>query len=112
MRFILLLMQVYARTMSSEATHASFGPIKQLAAEISYSVPKDIQLFGENMFGIHSIEYDGLNSFFYLFAALENGSVWLAWDWVTELADEIGVPTVPVFSRTQVSELKNKILNS
>ena len=105
-------MQVFARTVSSEATHASFGPIKQLAAEISYSLPKNIQLFGENMFGIHSIEYDGLSSFFYLFAALENGSVWLAWDRVTEFANEIGVPTVPVFSQTQVSEVKDKILNT
>ena len=66
MRFLLLSIQVYARTISSEAAHASFGPIKQLAAEISYSVPQNIQLFGENMFGIHSIEYDGLTSFFYL----------------------------------------------
>lgn len=74
MRFVLLSMQVFARTISSEATHASFGPIKQLAAEISYSMPKNVQLFGENMFGIHSIEYNGLDSFFYLFAVLENGS--------------------------------------
>ena len=56
--------------------------------------------------------YDRLTSFFYLFAALENGSVWLAWDRVTELANEIGVPTVLVFSWTQVSELKDKNLNS
>ena len=92
-------MKVYARTVGSEATHGSFGPIKQLASEISYTVPHNIQLFGENMFGVHSIEYDGLISFFYLFAALENGSDWLAWDRVTELANEIGVPTVPVYCR-------------
>ena len=49
------------------------------------------------MFGVHSIEYDGLTCFFYLFAALENGSDWLAWNRVTELANEIGVPTVPVY---------------
>ena len=98
-------MKVYARTISSEATHGSFGPIKQLAAEISYTVPHNIQLFGENMFGVHSIEYDGLTSFFYLFAALENGSDWLAWDHVTELANEIGVPTVPIYCyQKQVSD--------
>ena len=56
------------------------------------------------MFGIHSIEYDGLTSFFYLFAALENGSDWLAWDHVTELASEIGVPTVPIRCQKQVSD--------
>ena len=55
------------------------------------------------MFGIHSIEYDGLASFFYLFAALENGSDWLAWDHVTELADEVGVPAVPIRCQKQVN---------
>ena len=112
MRWLLLTtyfssMKVYARTVSSEATHSSFGPIKQFAAEISYSVPHNIQLFGENMFGIHSIEYDGLTSYFYLFAALENGSDWLAWDHVTELANEIGVPTVPIRCQKQVSDHNN-----
>ena len=54
------------------------------------------------MFGIHSIEYDQLESFFYVFAALRDGLQWLAWDHVTELAKEIGVPTVPVIARGQV----------
>ena len=94
---------MYARTVSSEASHASFGPIKQLASQISYLLPTDIQLFGENMFGIHSIEYDRLESFFYIFAGLKDGSTWLPWDHVTELANEIGVPTVPVLAQTQVS---------
>jgi len=88
--------------VSSEATHASFGPVKQLASQITYLLPSNIQLFGENMFGIHSIEYNGLNSFFYIFAALRDGSLWLSWDHVTELAEEIGVPTVPIVARTQV----------
>ena len=95
--------QVYARTVSSEATHASFGPIKQLASQISFLLPANIQLFGENMFGIHSIEYDRLESFFYIFAGLRDGSEWLSWDHVTELANEIGVPSVPVVVQTQVS---------
>lgn len=89
--------------MSSEATHPSFGPIKQLAAEFSYSMPSHVQLVGENMFGIHSLEYDKLESFFYLFAVLEHGSHWAAWDRVTELANEISVPTVPVLAIKMVS---------
>lgn len=87
----------------SETTHPSFGPIKQLAAEISYAIPSTIQIFGENMFGIHSLEYDGLESFFYLFAALDQGSHWLPWDHVTELANELSIPTVPVLTRGMVS---------
>lgn len=31
-------------------------------------VPEGTKLYGENMLGIHSIMYDGLDSFFYLFA--------------------------------------------
>lgn len=66
-------------------------------------LPDNIQLFGENMFGIHSIEYDGLASFFYIFAVLEEGRDWWAWDRVEELANEIGLPTVPIVYRGQVS---------
>ena len=88
--------------MSSEARHASFGPIKELASQISYLVPARLQLFGENMFGVHSIEYDELESFFYLFGVLETGRFWLPWDHVTELANEIGVFIVPVVSKQHV----------
>ena len=55
------------------------------------------------MFGVHSLEYDGLGSFFYLFGALECGSGWLPWDHVMELANEVSVPTVPVLARRTVS---------
>lgn len=54
------------------------------------------------MFGIHSLEYDGLGSYLYLFAALEDQSRWLSWDRVVEIADEVDVPTVPVEARMQV----------
>ena len=94
---------MYARSINAEASHASFGPIKQLAAEISYSIPSSIQLFGENMFGVHSLEYDRLESFLYIFAALESDSHWLSWDHVTELANEASVPMVPLLTRQTVS---------
>ena len=91
--------------MTAEASHPSFGPIKQLAAEFSYSVPHNMQLFGENMFGVHSLEYDRLGSYWYLFGGLEDGNRWLSWDHVTELANEISVPTVPVVARKKVQQL-------
>ena len=44
--------------------------VKAMAPEVQYSgvVPEGTKLFGENMLGIHSIVYDGLKAFFYLFA--------------------------------------------
>lgn len=97
------LSQVYARTTNSEATHPSFGPIKQLSSQISYLLDDDIQLFGENMFGVHSIEYDAMNSFFFVFAALRDQTQWLSWNEVTDMAELIGVPTVPLVARRQVT---------
>jgi len=56
---------VYGRSHAEEATHPSFGPIKQLAQQVQYMLDpddQDVWLFGENLFGIHSIEYDALES--------------------------------------------------
>eukprot|EP00761_Pharyngomonas_kirbyi_P008618 gb/GECH01008630.1/.p1 GENE.gb/GECH01008630.1/~~gb/GECH01008630.1/.p1 ORF type:complete len:220 (+),score=45.72 gb/GECH01008630.1/:1-660(+) len=92
--------KVYARTTSKEATHPSFGPIKSLFAEFSYLVPDNIVLVGENMVGIHSIEYTQLKSYFYLFAVLnKDEDRWLSWDHIQELAEEYEIPTVPVLKR-------------
>lgn len=101
--------KVFARNVKCETTHPSFGPIKQLAAAISYCLPQNIQLCGENMFGIHSLEYDRLDSYFYLFAALEHsadGSHWLPWDHVTELASELSIPTAPILVRKRFDTLE------
>ncbi|CAE7881139.1 unnamed protein product, partial [Symbiodinium sp. KB8] len=50
-------------------------------------LPRGYALFGENMFGIHSIEYNKLKSFFYLFSAFSfRTGEWMAWDEVLALA--------------------------
>ena len=63
-------------------------------------------LFGENMFGVHQIEYDGLASYFYLFGVHDDllGS-WWSWDQVVELAAFLQLPTVPVLFRGSFATL-------
>ena len=68
-------------------------------------IPDNLQIFGENMFGVHSIEYDRLDSYFYIFGVLEDGSTWLSWDKVVEISDMLGIPTVPEVARKQVSNI-------
>ena len=60
----------------------------------------DLQLYGEDIYGVHSIEYDPVpeNATFYLFAARENDE-WLSWDAVAALARNLDLPTVPVLHR-------------
>jgi hypothetical protein len=94
---------VYSRTVNTAATHPSFGPVKELACQLNYCMPDNIQLFGENMFGVHSIEYDGLTSFFYVFAGLRDGEQWLGWDELCGLARDLDIPTVPLLNRQTFS---------
>lgn len=54
----------------------------------------DLELFGEGMYGIHSIAYSKLESFYYLFAVRENGR-WLSWEEVKFYAALFDFPTVP-----------------
>lgn len=63
------------------------------------------------MFAVHSIEYDSLESFLYVFAALQDGSKWLSWDDVKDLAAELEIPTVPVITRRQVYYMYSSIDN-
>ena len=59
------------------------------------------EVFGENLYGEHSIHYDKLTSYFYMFAVLRNDDfpVWYAWDDVVLMSEVLHVPTVPVLWR-------------
>lgn len=54
----------------------------------------NLELFGEGMFGVHSIGYKNLESFYYLFGVRENGR-WLSWEEVQFYAALFDFPTVP-----------------
>ena len=53
-----------------------------------------MNFFGENMYGIHSIAYSQLESYFYLFA-VRRGGHWLSWEEVKFYAQLFDFPTVP-----------------
>lgn len=59
------------------------------------------EVFGENLYGEHSIHYDKLTSYFYMFAVLRNDDspVWYAWDDVVLMSEVLQVPIVPTLWR-------------
>jgi len=61
----------------------------------------DLEVFGESLYAVHSIEYTGLDSHFYVFAVRENRR-WLSWDDVAAYAGMLGLPTAPVLFRGTV----------
>ncbi len=71
-----------------------------------------LEIFGENLYGLHSIEYSNLEHYFYIFAIRDNDQ-WLSWDDVSFYANLLEIPTVPVISRGyfKETELCNAIDN-
>lgn len=54
----------------------------------------DLEIFGEGMYGIHSIAYKKLESYYYVFGVREKGR-WLSWEEVKFYANLFDFPTVP-----------------
>ena len=51
-------------------------------------------IFGENLYGEHSITYDRLKKYFHLFA-VNDGNLWYSWDSVKMFATIMNIPHVP-----------------
>jgi hypothetical protein len=71
----------------------------------------DLEIFGENLYGVHSIEYSKLPAYFFVFA-IRDGDTWLSWDEVTFYAQALDLPLAPVLARGHFTEqhLTNTIL--
>ena len=55
----------------------------------------DLELFGENIYAIHSIAYEHIEHYFYVFA-IRCQDQWLSWEEVCFYAAAFDLPTVPV----------------
>ena len=80
-------------------------------------IGQDEYIIGENLYGVHSIEYDKLTSFFHVFATHDDER-WYSWREVEELAEILEIPTVPVLykgtaqSEEQIREIINYLMTS
>lgn len=68
-----------------------------------------IELFGESMYAIHSIEYPRLDEHFKLFAVRQLDR-WLSWEEVKEWAFMFDMSTVPVIGRRMVADFNEESL--
>lgn len=71
----------------------------------------DVELFGENLYAVHSIEYQHIESYYYIFA-VRCLDKWLSWEEVKFYAAMFDFPTVPELSIQQVSGLTQDILQN
>jgi hypothetical protein len=84
---------VFARSHVAPTTHPWDKPIWDRWHLLKNDLG-DLELFGENMYGAHSLGYKKLESFYYVFAVREKGR-WLSWEEVKFYAAMLDFPTVP-----------------
>ena len=97
---------VYARSHAAFTTSAWSREVRSLHKQsIENSLGEGVFLFGENMEGIHSIEYLNLTSYFYIFGVRDNG-IWIPWSKVEEYSYLLDLPTVPVLFKGKVETEK------
>ncbi|MBN9298459.1 MAG: RNA ligase family protein [Filimonas sp.] len=70
----------------------------------------DIELFGENLYAIHSIEYEKLEHHYYVFA-VRCLDTWLSWEEVQFYAAMFDFPTVPELKEELVSGISEEIIH-
>ena len=105
---------VYARSHAAFTTSPWSREVRQLhKLSVEDELGDGVYLFGENMEGIHSIEYTNLTSYFYIFGVRDN-NIWIPWNKVEEYSYLLDIPTVPVLFKGVVNtekELKDLVMS-
>lgn len=106
---------VYARSHAAFTVSPWSREVRSLhKLKVENQLGNGVYLFGENMEGIHSIEYTNLTSYFYIFGIRDN-NIWIPWEKVEEYSYLLDIPTVPVLfkgvvnSEKELKELTEKL---
>lgn len=104
--------ELFARSHSGPPSHPSFDLLKAQHSAIRYAIPTGIEVYGEWLYARHSIAYDKLPTYLQVFG-VRDGTIWWSWEDTKEMANELGVATVPAILQGVVidslEELKYKI---
>ena len=84
---------LFARSHTAPTTSPWTKPLRERWELIKNDLG-DLELFGEGMYGTHTIKYSKLESYYYMFGVRENGR-WLSWEEVKFYAALFDFPTVP-----------------
>ena len=85
---------IHARSIDSKH-HPSRNWVKTFWNGIKNDIPKNFRICGENLFAKHSIFYDKLSTYFYVFGIYEDDRC-LSWNETTEWCSILGLEHVPV----------------
>jgi hypothetical protein len=84
---------VFARSHAAPTRHPWANYLKERWSWMRHDLG-ELEVFGENLYAVHSIAYERLESHFFVFAIRE-GERWLSWEEVKFYAAALDFPTVP-----------------
>jgi hypothetical protein len=98
----------HARSLDSN-NHPSRNWVKNLWSGFKYDMPDDIRIVGENLYAKHSIGYDDLRSFFYVFGIYAFEGVWkcLSWKETLEYCHILNLDHVNVLFEGKYEDFKH-----
>ncbi len=88
---------IHARSIDGR-NHWSRSWVKQLQSKLSHELG-DYRLCGENLYAKHSVKYNDLEGYFYLFSVWDDKNVCLDWDETAAWAEMLKLPLVEVIYR-------------
>lgn len=104
--------KIHARSIDSK-DHPSRHYVKGLWGGIKHLIPNGWRICGENMYAKHSIHYEDLESYFYVFSVWDDTNTCLDYGTTLEMCKELGLVHVPViyegkWDEQLLRELPNK----
>lgn len=107
---------VFARSHAAPTIHPWANYLKKRWDLIKRDLG-ELEIFGENLYAIHSIEYQSLSEHFFIFGIRENDK-WLSWEETKFYAGALDFPVVPELAlvipedqssyQSEVAELVNR----
>lgn len=100
--------EVYARSTGQPATQGWFAMVKKHHAWKTASTSPDQYIYGEDLYGLHSIAYEPIKEDeTYRVFNVREGDTWLKWDRVEQVATSLSLPTVPVLFRGTFDSIRD-----
>lgn len=102
--------KIHARSEESNH-HPSQSWMKSFYSSFCWKIPQNIQIVGENVYAQHSISYDRLTSFFYVFAIIDlEKKIFKSVHETLQICNDLELPFVPIIKRG-IFDIDLKFLN-
>lgn len=88
----------YYHARSIDSRHRDYHSylLGTILPKVQYAIPEGYRVCGEYLYAKHSIQYNHLRDYFYVFSVWDDNNYCLDWDYVEEFCRYLGLFTVPI----------------